>query len=131
MNKENDFCTPAEISRALGISRSTFWRWRDLPEFPKPKKIGMRQMHFSLSAVKQFLADANVLTSERNGAKTTESPAPTVDLRDYLAAKALPVAWAAFNDGYFDAGEWDSINRSVAECAYQMADAMLAARVKP
>lgn len=53
-------------------------------------------------------------------------------LRDYFAAKALPLAWAAFTDGYYecDAG---SINISVAECAYQMADAMLKARdgVKP
>lgn len=52
-------------------------------------------------------------------------------IRDYFAAKSLPTAWAAFDGGYFDAGEWESINRGVAECAYQMADAMLAARVKP
>ncbi|HEN8706672.1 TPA: hypothetical protein U8209_003153 [Pseudomonas putida] len=52
-------------------------------------------------------------------------------LRDYFAAKALPTAWAAFEGGYFDAGDWESINRGVAECAYQMADAMLLARVKP
>ena len=48
-------------------------------------------------------------------------------LRDYFAAKALPVAWSAFSDGYYEC-DTGSINLSVAECAYQMADAMLAAR---
>uniref|UniRef100_A0AAU6W440 Gp38 n=4 Tax=unclassified bacterial viruses TaxID=12333 RepID=A0AAU6W440_9VIRU len=48
-------------------------------------------------------------------------------LRDYFAAKAMPLAWKAAEDGYFNSGE-DSINADVATCAYQMADAMLAAR---
>lgn len=52
-----------------------------------------------------------------------------MSLRDYFAAKALPVAWKAFEDGYFDSGE-DSINADVAACAYQMADAMLQERAK-
>ncbi|QLG93732.1 hypothetical protein HZF02_18015 [Pseudomonas yamanorum] len=51
-----------------------------------------------------------------------------MSLRDYFAAKALPTAWTAFADGYFQADGWDSINEGVAVCAYQMADAMLAAR---
>ena len=50
-----------------------------------------------------------------------------MSLRDYFAAKALPVAWQAFENGYFDSAE-DSINANVATCAYQMADAMIAAR---
>ncbi len=53
---------------------------------------------------------------------------PGMSLRDYFAAKSLPVAWKAFEDGYFTEDRWESINRTVAECAYQMADAMLAAR---
>ena len=52
-----------------------------------------------------------------------------MSMRDYFAAKALPVAWKAFEDGYFDSGE-DSINEDVAACAYQMADAMLKERAK-
>lgn len=48
-------------------------------------------------------------------------------LRDYFAAKAMPLAWRAAEDGYFDTGE-DSINSDVATCAYQIADAMLKAR---
>lgn len=50
-------------------------------------------------------------------------------LRDYFAAKSLPIAWDAFDRGYYDAGG-DSSNSAVAECAYQMADAMLEARNK-
>ncbi|MFI7799670.1 hypothetical protein PSFL_07530 [Pseudomonas sp. DD1] len=51
-----------------------------------------------------------------------------MSLRDYFAAQALPTAWTAFADGYFQEDGWDSINEGVAVCAYQMADAMLAAR---
>lgn len=58
-------------------------------------------------------------------------PSLGITVRDYFATKALPIAWQAFNDGFFDADGWDSINEGVAACAYQMADAMLAARVKP
>lgn len=50
-------------------------------------------------------------------------------LRDYFAAKALPLAWDAMKEGYFDYEE-DSLNLDVAVCAYQMADAMLEARRK-
>ena len=53
---------------------------------------------------------------------------PGMSLRDYIAVKALPVAWTAFENGYFTEDRWENINRTVAECAYQMADAMLAAR---
>jgi hypothetical protein len=52
-----------------------------------------------------------------------------MSLRDYFATKALPVAWKAFEDGYFSSEE-DSINADVAACAYQMADAMLKERAK-
>lgn len=44
-------------------------------------------------------------------------------LRDYFAGKALPIAWDAKDKGYFEGD-----NSDVAECAYQMADAMLKAR---
>ncbi len=50
-----------------------------------------------------------------------------MSLRDYFAVKAMPLAWKAAEDGYFDSGE-DSINANVAACAYQMADAMVCAR---
>jgi hypothetical protein len=50
-------------------------------------------------------------------------------LRDYFAAKALPCAWDAYDRGYWVCDAED-INRTVAEGAYQMADAMLKARAK-
>lgn len=52
-----------------------------------------------------------------------------MSLRDYFAAKALPVAWAALEEGYFEADEYNSAQR-MAECAYQLADAMLSERNK-
>lgn len=50
-------------------------------------------------------------------------------VRDYFAAKSLPFAWKAFEDGYFDSDD-ESINASVAACAYQLADAMILERAK-
>ena len=48
-----------------------------------------------------------------------------MSLRDWFAGQALPVAWDALDKGYFEA---DDYTKAVAECAYQMADAMLKAR---
>jgi hypothetical protein len=50
-----------------------------------------------------------------------------MSLRDYFAAKALPVAWKAFEYGYFLSSK-DGIKDDVATCAYQIADAMIRAR---
>lgn len=57
------------------------------------------------------------------------APEGGMTLRDYFAAKSLPIAWDAFERGYYDAGGYSS-NSAAAECAYQMADAMLEARNK-
>jgi len=46
-------------------------------------------------------------------------------LRDYFAAKALPIAWDAFDKGYFSDADY---NAAVVKCAYQIADAMLMER---
>jgi len=53
-------------------------------------------------------------------------PCGGMGLRDYFAAKALPVAWSAFDQGY--TGDQECIELSIANHAYQIADAMLAAR---
>lgn len=45
------------------------------------------------------------------------------ELRDKFAMAALPIAWKAKEDGYYEGDDED-----VAACAYQMADAMLKAR---
>ena len=53
------------------------------------------------------------------------SGAPGMTLRDYFAAKALPIAWDALDKGYFDS---DDHNEGLSRAAYQLADAMLKAR---
>lgn len=46
-------------------------------------------------------------------------------LRDHFAAKAMPLAWKIFDEGYSP----DALTpENIARAAYQMADAMLAAR---
>ena len=48
-----------------------------------------------------------------------------MSLRDYFAAKAMPLAWKIFDEGYSP----DKLTpENIARAAYQMADAMLVAR---
>ena len=47
-------------------------------------------------------------------------------MRDYFAAKSLPIAWAAYDQGY--TGQPECVEQSIAHHAYQIADAMLRAR---
>jgi hypothetical protein len=50
-------------------------------------------------------------------------------LRDYFAAKAMPIMWDAYDKGYCGLNNNGEPNvRIIAEGAYQMADAMLKAR---
>lgn len=51
-----------------------------------------------------------------------------LDLRDYFAANALPVAWSAYDEGYTVQPEF--VERSIALHAYQIADEMMKARSK-
>ena len=52
-------------------------------------------------------------------------------LRDYFAAKAMPIMWDAYDKGYCGLNDKDEPNvKTIAEGAYQMADAMLEARKK-
>jgi predicted DNA-binding transcriptional regulator AlpA len=124
MNEKTDFCSPAEITKLLGISRSTFWRWRDLPGFPRPMKIGLRKMHFSLGEVKKFLSDTEVLSVERKAADSLATDGVPVGLRDYFAAKAMQalIEGALASDSDFPQRE------NVSGRAYAYADAMLTAR---
>ena len=50
-------------------------------------------------------------------------------LRDYFAAKALPIMWDAYDKGYCGLNDQDEPNvKTIAAGAYQLADAMLKAR---
>lgn len=53
---------------------------------------------------------------------------PGLSIRDYFAAKALPVAWSSIFNGCASAP--GSIEQSIASLAYQLADAMLKARAE-
>ena len=70
--------------------------------------------------------------------KETGAPAPTyftdqhaqsMLLRDYIAAKAMRIMWDAYDKGYCGLNDKDEPNvKTIAEGAYQIADAMLRAR---
>ena len=52
-----------------------------------------------------------------------------ISIRDYFAAKAMPIMWDAYDKGYCGLNNKDEPNiKTIAEGAYQMADAMLKAR---
>jgi hypothetical protein len=48
-------------------------------------------------------------------------------LRDYFAAKSMPIAWEAYDKGYMLIVD-ENVVASVAKAAYEQADAMLKAR---
>ena len=52
-----------------------------------------------------------------------------MNLRDYFAAKAMAILWDAFDKGYCGTEDIsDGTNSMIAQGAYKIADAMLAAR---
>lgn len=58
----------------------------------------------------------------------TQDNTPTKTLRDEFAIAALPVAWEAYHNGYAHPNDVAPIPQHLADHAYQLADAMLAAR---
>lgn len=44
-----------EVSRLLGVSNSTIWRWVKLGIFPKPKKIGLRVAVWGKDQIEAFI----------------------------------------------------------------------------
>ena len=47
------------VAQALGVSINTVWRWsRDLPNFPKPRKIGPRVTVWNVGEILNFAANS-------------------------------------------------------------------------
>ncbi len=58
-----------------------------------------------------------------------DTHASGMTLRDYFAAKSIPIMWDAYDKGYCGLNGKDEPNiKTIADGAYQLADAMLAAR---
>jgi len=57
------------------------------------------------------------------------TPEEGMTLRDYFAAKSIPIAWEAYDKGYMLIVD-ENVIASVAKAAYQQADAMLEERKK-
>ena len=56
---------------------------------------------------------------------------PDTSLRDYFAGKAMTIMWDAYDKGYMGLNNRDEPDiQTIAQAAYQMADAMLAERTK-
>lgn len=129
MTKDPDLRTPVEICRELEIARSTFWRWRNTPGFPEPIKKNKMQMIFRLSEVKNFLADQRIMDTAVSAYRSidgdrVDGSSSQASLRDYFAVRAMQ-GICAHDDN------WGCDVKAIAEQSYELADAMLAARVKP
>ena len=57
-----------------------------------------------------------------------------MDLRDYFAAKALPLITKTYTENWIEDGDFDGYSDiemiCIAEGSYEMADAMMQARIK-
>ena len=63
---------------------------------------------------------------ELNGQGKPEMTDFGMSIRDYFAVNALLIAWNAYDQGY--TGDQENVEQSIANHAYQIADAMLKAR---
>jgi len=48
-------CRTRELSKAVGISRSTLWVWTKRPDFPKPCRLGPRVIGWRIDEVQYWL----------------------------------------------------------------------------
>lgn len=55
--KPGAYLAAASFCKALGISRTTFWRWSHYPNFPRPLRIG-RTTRWRADEVVAFLDTA-------------------------------------------------------------------------
>jgi hypothetical protein len=67
-------------------------------------------------------------------AGTMDFKADGMDLRDYFAAKAMPLITKAYTDSWIEDGDFEGYSEieeiCIAEASYEMADAMMKAREK-
>ena len=47
--------TPAETAELLGITRSTLYRWRREPEFPKAIQLGPQAVRFRVADILAYI----------------------------------------------------------------------------
>lgn len=55
MTDQAELTKPAETAKALQISIATLYRWRKMPRFPQPLKIG-RIVFYDVQAIKEWIA---------------------------------------------------------------------------
>ena len=52
---DTQYLTSKSVSKVLGVSVSTVWRWARLDIIPKPIKIGLRSTRWRLSDIQAYL----------------------------------------------------------------------------
>jgi len=64
MKLKNKIIRPKELREQLHISKSTLWRWRSDPSFPKPILLGARSVGFFVSDVDAWLLARKKMTDK-------------------------------------------------------------------
>lgn len=64
MKLKNKIIRPIELAEQLNISKSTLWRWRSDPNFPKPILLGARSVGFFVSDVDEWLLARKKMTDK-------------------------------------------------------------------
>lgn len=64
MKLKNGIIRPAELAEQLNISKSTLWRWRDDPSFPKAISLGARSIGFLVKDVDAWLMARKKMTEQ-------------------------------------------------------------------
>ena len=64
MKLKNKIIRPIELAEQLNISKSTLWRWRSDPHFPKPILLGARSVGFFVSDVDAWLLARKKMTDK-------------------------------------------------------------------
>lgn len=125
---------PADAAAKLGISLSTLYRYvRQIPTFPRLRKLSDRVSFFYEGELDAYMASPKAASPDGHPAVFPEQGnhqvTGAIGLRDYFAAKAMQAmlvpAMSALGPG--ESGE--GVAETVSEAAYQVAGAMLKARL--
>ncbi|MCF2917460.1 AlpA family phage regulatory protein [Pseudoalteromonas sp. Cn5-37] len=61
---KNEIIRPKQLTEQLNISKSTLWRWREDPDFPRAISLGARSIGFLVKEIDEWLIARQKLTEK-------------------------------------------------------------------
>lgn len=59
--KQSLIIRPDQLAEALGVSRTTLWRWRNQGIIPHPINLGPRLVGWEISVINQWIESKKIL----------------------------------------------------------------------